>query len=125
MRSPDSALILFGHGARDPDWARPMERLCDAVRLRTTQDVRLAFLEFMTPSLGECIDQLVADGARHIDIVPVFLAQGGHVRREVPHILAQAEQRHPGLTLHLRAALGETPAVIEAMAAVVVAEDGA
>lgn len=111
------ALILFAHGARDPAWAGPMIRLGEALRARAPQaQVRLAFLEFMTPGLAEAIDQAVAEGATRVEVVPVFLAQGGHVRRDVPVLLEAARQRHAGVTIHLQEALGESRDVIDAMA---------
>lgn len=111
------AIILFAHGARDPDWARPLEHLCKVVSGRAPDiDVRLAFLEFMSPSLAQAIDEAVGAGAERVDVVPVFLAQGGHVRRDVPLLLQAAQARHPALQISLREALGESPAVIEAMA---------
>lgn len=113
------ALVLFAHGARDPAWAQPLERLREAVLRRMPQaDVRLAFLEFMSPGLAEAIDQAAEAGAGRILVVPVFLAQGGHVRRDVPALLAAAQNRHPGLRLELCGVLGEAQAVIEAMAGV-------
>jgi sirohydrochlorin cobaltochelatase len=117
------ALILFAHGARDPAWAGPLERLREAVLLRAPGlDVELAFLEFLTPTLPEAIDRAVARGATRIGVVPVFLAQGGHVRRDVPAMLEAAASRHPAVTIHLQPVLGEAQAVLDAMAAVVVQE---
>lgn len=116
------SIILFGHGARDPEWAGPMQRLRAAIlRQKPEADVRLAFLEFMSPSLADALDAAVQAGARQIEVVPVFLAQGGHVRRDVPVILAAAQSRHPGLQIDLRPVLGEAEPVIEAMAACVLA----
>jgi sirohydrochlorin cobaltochelatase len=87
------------------------------------RDVRLAFLEFMFPDLGKAIDAAVSAGAQAVEVVPVFLAQGGHVKREVPELLAAARQRHPAVTIALRAAVGEADRVIAAMADVVVKPD--
>jgi len=116
-------LILFAHGARDPAWAGPLERLREAIRLRDpVMSVHLAFLEFLTPSLPEAIDLAVAEGAGRIDIVPVFLAQGGHVRRDVPVMLEAARARHPEVEIHLQGVVGEAQDVIDAMAVAVLAE---
>lgn len=116
------SIILFAHGARDPEWARPLQRLREAVLARSPQaDVQLAFLEFMTPDLGGAIDSAAAAGTSQVSVVPVFLAQGGHVRRDVPLILAAAQARHPALKIELRPVLGEAQTVIEAMAACVLA----
>lgn len=115
---PMRAIILFGHGARDPAWAAPLQRLRDVVREGAPEvRVELAFLEFLPPSLGEALDQLAEAGVSQIDVVPVFLAQSGHVKRDLPQILAEAGQRHPQLSIRLRQALGEAPEVIAAMAA--------
>lgn len=42
-------MILFGHGARDPRWAEPFERLATKLRTMRSAPVSLAFLELMTP----------------------------------------------------------------------------
>ncbi|MBL8385309.1 MAG: CbiX/SirB N-terminal domain-containing protein [Burkholderiales bacterium] len=112
-----TAIILFAHGARDPEWARPFERLRDAVAARAPgAQVRLAFLEFMSPDLDGAIAAAVAAGATALDVVPVFMAQGGHLKRDLPRMLDAARARHPALRLTLRGAVGEADAVIEAMA---------
>jgi len=111
------SIILFAHGARDPQWAQPMVRLQTVVCERLPDvDVRLAFLEFMTPTLDLAIDAAVQAGARDVAIVPVFLAQGGHVKRDVPNLVEAARLRHPEVVLTLKPALGEQDRVIEALA---------
>ena len=58
-----TALILFAHGARDPEWANPMRRVQAAVQARQPGvPVELAFLEFMSPTLSESIAGLLAGG---------------------------------------------------------------
>lgn len=112
--------VLFAHGARDPAWAEPLLRLREAVQRRCTQaEVRLAYLEFMSPDLSAAIDEAVCAGARSVAVVPVFLAQGGHVKRDLPRLVAQSQARHPQVAIALREALGESASVIDAMAAAV------
>jgi sirohydrochlorin cobaltochelatase len=117
------AIILFAHGARDPEWARPMQRLADAVRLADHgTPVLTAFLEFMTPGLPQAAKQAIEEGATMLIVVPVFLAQGGHVRRDVPLMLDEIRAHHPQVQIELREALGEAQGVIDAMARAVVGE---
>ena len=114
-------IILFGHGARDAEWVRPMERLAAAVKEREpAAAVRLAFLEFMAPTLTEAIDEAVEAGSLEVRIIPVFLAQGGHVKRDLPRLVEAACLRHPDVSISLSPALGESSRVIAAMAEVVV-----
>ncbi|AWI78382.1 MAG: cobalamin biosynthesis protein CbiX [Betaproteobacteria bacterium HGW-Betaproteobacteria-13] len=111
------AVILFGHGARDPEWAGPMQRIRENMLARAPgQHVELAFLEFMSPTLDLAVDALVARGVTRIAVVPVFLAQGGHLKRDVPVLLDAARQRHPGCEFRLSLAVGEAPGVVAAIA---------
>jgi sirohydrochlorin cobaltochelatase len=111
------ALILFAHGARDPRWAAPFEAVAQQVRARRPGlPVRLAFLEFMQPGLSEAGAALVAEGCRHIHVLPMFLGAGGHVRKDLPLLVQQLQQAHPGLQVTLLGAVGEMPAVTAAMA---------
>lgn len=114
---PRSALILFAHGARDPRWADPFQAVARAVRERQPDlDVRLAFLEFMTPSLPEAGRDAVADGATRVDVVPLFLGAGGHVRKDLPMLMDTLRSDHPGAAFHLHPAVGEIASVVQAMA---------
>ncbi len=112
------AVILFGHGARAPEWARPMERV--QTKLQSAEpdmEVALAFLEFMTPTLPEAIDTLAAAGVSRISVVPMFLAQGGHLKKDLPVLLQAAREAHPDCEIELGQTVGEADAVIDAMAA--------
>lgn len=113
----DSAIVLFGHGARDPEWAGPMRRIRDTLLARPEAPrVELAFLEFMSPTLPEAIAALAQAGARKVAVVPVFLAQGGHLKRDLPVLLDEARAAHPGCEITLATAAGEAEPVVRAMA---------
>ena len=110
------AIVLFAHGARDPEWAGPVRRLAALLESRAPAvRARPAFLEFMTPDLDAAVDELVAEGVRRILVVPVFLAQGGHLKRDVPQQAAAAARRQPDCSLILAKAVGEDDRVLAAM----------
>ena len=110
-------LILLAHGARDPSWATPFETVLARARSRAPEVVvRLAFLELMTPCLEDAGRELADLGCTRVDVVPVFLGMGGHVRRDVPAQLELLRQSHPGVVWTLHEALGERPEVIAALA---------
>ena len=111
------ALILFAHGARDPRWAAPFERLQAIVQAQQPDvTVALAFLELMTPSLPDLVAQFVQDGCNEMTVVPVFLGQSGHVLRDVPPLVESLRNRYPALTLKLAGAVGEDADVLSAIA---------
>lgn len=118
MSPTATAVILFGHGARDPAWAEPMRRIrAQMLAQPAAPSVELAFLELMEPDLGSAIDAQVAAGASRIAVVPIFLAQGGHLKRDLPRLLDEIRSRHPDCSIRLAPAAGEAEAVVAAMAA--------
>ena len=114
-----TGLLLFAHGARDPNWARPFQAVAARCRAQRGDDrVALAFLEFMAPDLVAGGQALVAAGCTVVDVVPLFLGAGGHVRKDLPVLLARLQEAHPGVHFTLRPAVGEAEALVDAMAAV-------
>ena len=110
-------LLLFAHGARDLRWAEPFEAVARRIRTAApSMPVELAFLEFMKPSLDEAAGRLIGAGCRSVDVVPLFLGTGGHVRKDLPDLMAKLELQHPRVQLQLHRAVGEVDEVIEAMA---------
>ncbi|MDR1425195.1 MAG: CbiX/SirB N-terminal domain-containing protein [Azoarcus sp.] len=113
-----TALVLLGHGARDPVWAEPLERVrARLARARPELAIEVAFLEFMLPTLAEAVAALVARGATCVVVVPVFLAQGVHLKRDLPALLDELRGRHSACDVRLAAAAGEAPEVIAAIVA--------
>ena len=118
----EKALILFAHGARDPEWARPVQAVAQRLQRQNPDlTVAVAFLEFMAPTLPEAVAMLAhqTQGLTQIDILPFFIAQGGHLRQDVPLMLEAIQREHTGLSLRLLPALGELPSVQDAMAAAI------
>jgi sirohydrochlorin cobaltochelatase len=110
-------LLLFAHGARDPRWAEPFEAVAARARLhQPSWIVQLAFLEFMSPTLIDAGHTLAAAGCKRIDVLPLFLGAGGHVRKDLPVLLDELRAAHPLIRWHLQRAVGEQPSVIDAMA---------
>ncbi|MEC4719708.1 CbiX/SirB N-terminal domain-containing protein [Noviherbaspirillum sp. CPCC 100848] len=111
------SLILFAHGARDPRWAEPFQRLQGILQAQSPDiEVSLAFLELMSPRLPERVDQLVAEGCTEATVVPVFFGQGGHVLRDLPLILDEIRLNHPRLAIKASPAVGESDEVLNAIA---------
>jgi sirohydrochlorin cobaltochelatase len=115
--APTAGLLLFAHGARDPNWALPFIDVARRIRAaRPGLAVALAYLEFMAPSLPEAGEQLARQGCDRVDVVPLFLGAGGHVRKDLPALLEQLAARHPTVAWQLQPAIGEIDSVVQAMA---------
>jgi sirohydrochlorin cobaltochelatase len=110
------AIILFAHGARDPDWAAPFRIIQQQVQAaRPGVQVELAFQDFMTPTLEDAVAQSAARGARHIVLVPLFMAQGGHLKQDLPRMVGKIREQHPQLELQLMPAIGDAPEILRAI----------
>lgn len=112
-----SGLVLFAHGARDPEWAEPFRAI--AARVAATRRdlaVKLAFLEFQGPALADAIKELVDAGHGSIRIAPLFMAQGGHLKNDVPKLLDGIRALHPSLKLELLPAIGDVAELRNAIA---------
>ena len=112
------AIILFGHGSREARWIEPFERLAARVRKRLPGiEVRLAFLELLSPDLPAATAELAAAGVQWLRVVPVFIGAGGHVRTDLPALIERLRRQYPTITLECAAAVGEDDEVLEALAA--------
>ena len=115
-------LILFAHGARDPRWSLPFEDILRRIRAQEpTLQVVLSYLEFMEPNLPQAGAQLAQAGCTSVDVIPLFLGAGGHVRKDLPELLACLRDQHPQMQWCLRPAIGEIDAVVQAIAQAAIA----
>jgi sirohydrochlorin cobaltochelatase len=95
------ALLLAGHGSRDPEGTREFFRLVDLLR---TQDpgrvVECGFLEFAKPVITEGIGRCVARGAQTIAVLPGMLMAAGHAKNDIPSEIREARRRYPDVRFH-------------------------
>jgi sirohydrochlorin cobaltochelatase len=114
-----SGLILFAHGARDPTWAAPFEKVAQQVRRsHPGWHVALAYLECMAPSLAQAVVALMTAGCTRVTVLPMFLGTGGHLRHDLPMLMDQLRQAHRDVDFALLPAVGEIDSVVAAMAGV-------
>jgi sirohydrochlorin cobaltochelatase len=110
-------IILLAHGARDPQWAEPFHSIRDHVeKLSPNATVQLAYLELMEPRLKNAVSDLVGQGVAQMTLVPLFMAQGGHLKEDLPKLVAEIKATHPAVTITITQALGESPALLAAIA---------
>jgi sirohydrochlorin cobaltochelatase len=78
-------LLLFAHGARDSNWARPFDAITERVRSAApSTPVALGFLESHDADPRRAAEQLIGAGCDSVHVVPLFLGAGGHVRKDLP-----------------------------------------
>ena len=116
-------VILFAHGSRDPLWRLPMEAV--AAQVAATDPgvvVACAYLELTEPDLPSAARQLAARGVQQLTVVPLFLGVGKHVREDLPLLMSNLRQQHPGVEIVLQPSVGENPELIALLARIALAD---
>src|SRR5260370_15688734 len=90
------AILIAGHGSRDPDGIAEFLELARHFRsCRPEVAVEIAFLEFARPTIQEGIDRLVRHGAGTIVVLPGVLMAAGHAPNHMGSAVRLCPQRHP------------------------------
>jgi sirohydrochlorin cobaltochelatase len=110
------ALLIVGHGSRDPRGAREFHDLVGLVRRRNPSlTVEGGFIELSRPPISECADRLAVGGARNVAAVPLMLLAAGHAKDDIPATLVREKLAHPTMSFSYGRALGIRPELLELM----------
>jgi sirohydrochlorin cobaltochelatase len=110
-----SALLIVGHGTRDPGGQTECDELVERVRAaRPRLRVGLGYLELCPPPITDTIDELVGEGVTDVTVVPLVLLAAGHAKGDVPAAVVRARREHPGVTFRYGTPLGVHPQVLAA-----------
>jgi sirohydrochlorin cobaltochelatase len=109
-------LVLMAHGSRDPRWCAPFERFVSTLQADLgAHRVRLAYMEFVPPTLADIAAEAMRDGVQHLQILPMFMAGGAHVDQDIPAQVASIKACFPALALTVLPPIGEHPRVVTLM----------
>ena len=117
---PSSAgIVLFAHGSRDPLWRAPIEAVRERIQSQNpAMAVRCAYLELCAPDLPTAVQELIAQGATSITVVPMFLGTGKHAREDLPQLMQLMHAAHPQIKFSVQTAIGEDPRMTALMASI-------
>lgn len=114
-----TALVMMAHGSRDPRWREPFERLYATVRRTTSRPVKLAFMEFISPTLLDVAEECDGEGIVELNILPVFMAGGAHVSTDIPEQAQQVRESFPKMRVNILGPLGEDRRMFSLMCEIV------
>ena len=114
-RPSPPALVLVGHGSRDPRALATVSTLVERIReLRPHLSVHLGHIELNEPLLPDTLASLARadqDGTGSAVLVPLLLSRGYHVKHDIPEAAAAAER----LRTRVAAPLGPHPLLVETL----------
>jgi sirohydrochlorin ferrochelatase len=111
-----TAIIIVDHGSRRAESNQRLEELVAMFRQRFDYEiVESAHMELAAPSIGDSFDRCVAQGATRVIVNPFFLLPGRHWKHDIPALVAQAAQKHPGIEFLVTAPLELHPLILQIM----------
>lgn len=105
----DTAIIIVDHGSRRSESNALLERIAHLFATRFAAQysiVEPAHMEIAEPSIATAYDKCVDRGARHVVVMPFFLAPGKHWTTDIPGLAACAAAKHPQTTHQVASPLG-------------------
>jgi sirohydrochlorin cobaltochelatase len=110
------ALLIVGHGSRDPRGAREFHELVALTReCNPSLSIEGGFIELSRPPISECVNRLAEGGVRNIAAVPLMLLAAGHAKDDIPATLVREKMSHPEVGFEYGRALGIRPELLELM----------
>jgi sirohydrochlorin cobaltochelatase len=114
----DTAVMLCGHGSRDPEAIEEFERAAAGLRPRlAAYDFATGYLEFARPTIRDGLAALAARGARRIYAVPGMLFAASHVKNDLPWEMNSFAAANPGIEVRLARDLAIDAKLLAAAAA--------
>jgi sirohydrochlorin cobaltochelatase len=115
-KSADRALLVVGHGSRDPRGAQEFHELVALVRERNPSlAVEGGFIELSRPPISECVNRLAEGGSHRIAAVPLMLLAAGHAKDDIPATLVREKMSYPDVSFVYGRALGIRPELLSLM----------
>ncbi|MEO2207664.1 sirohydrochlorin chelatase [Paenibacillus pabuli] len=112
-----NAILLVGHGSRDPEGNRELMEFARAVAEKAPENtvVETCFLELTRPSIAEGVTACVNQGATRIVLVPIILFAAGHAKIDIPNAIDRAKIRYPQVEFVYGRPIGVHEKVVQIM----------
>jgi sirohydrochlorin ferrochelatase len=95
-----TGILLFAHGSPVEEANRGVHDLAAKIEaVGRYHYVRAAFLDSTQPDFNAGVRQAAEAGIERLIIIPFFLTVGLHLRRDLPKLVATAQQQHPGIQI--------------------------
>jgi sirohydrochlorin cobaltochelatase len=101
-------LILVAHGSHDPNWRASVEQVTESLQADLGQDrVQLDYMDCTPPTLEDVVSEAVQAGVARMRVLPLFLANEGHVDRDIRPMVEQIREIHRSVEVELLPAVGQ------------------
>ncbi len=114
--SGDTALLLAGHGSRDPAGAAEYRSFVEQLRAGAPgQRIIAAALEFAEPSIAGALRACAEQGYDHVIVQPLLLFGASHQKNDMPAAVNWARAEFPRMQISYGRHFGPHPALLAAV----------
>lgn len=111
-------IVVLGHGSRASvgEANQVVFRVSDVIKTKVGHDlVETAIMNRKSelPTIEDAVKKLVARGAGRIVIVPMFFADGMHIRHDIPEEIAALTAELPDITITMAGHIGADPRIAD------------
>jgi sirohydrochlorin ferrochelatase len=105
-----TGILLFAHGSPVEEANRGVHDLAAKIEAAGPYGyVRAIFLDSTQADLNAGVKQAVEAGVERLIIIPFFLTVGLHLRRDLPKLVAAAQEKHPNIEITMGQSLEGHP----------------
>lgn len=116
MDTEPVGLVVVDHGSRRSESNAMLEEMAAMVaEVVPYPIVEPAHMELAEPSIATAFAACVVRGARTVVVAPYFLLPGKHWSEDIPALVAEAAERHPGIAYLVSAPFGLHPLMAAAV----------
>src|ERR1700740_3055017 len=113
----ETAVLICGHGSRDPEAIAEFEMAAAALRARLPEiDFATGYRELARPTIRDGLALLAERGAQQILAIPGMLFAASHVKNDLPWEMNSFIAENSGIDVRLGRDLGIDPKLLHAAA---------
>jgi len=107
-------VIIVDHGSKRAAANEMLEEVVERFKsFSGRENVQVAHMEIVEPSISQAFDACVAKGATAVIVHPFFLSPGKHATKDIPALLKSAAAKHPNIPYSLANTMGLHPLMSE------------
>ena len=100
-------VLIVGHGSRRRETEMILESVVEMAKKELEEiPMEIAYMEFGTQDIPTALDTLLSKGVDDIAVVPYFLYDGMHIKKDIPEELEKYRLTHPGIKISMGKPLG-------------------
>lgn len=110
-------ILIIAHGSRAKETISAMDTIFDYVSsLLPDIIMQQAYMEFCDVNLEKGLDILVDKGVNDIVVVPYFLFEGIHIRKDIPEEIKKYTETRKGIKISMGKVLGSDKRIGDVLA---------